>query len=680
MENSNKPPPSAEDLLKRILELEERNAHIKQEISERMTHRPKPDNQTSQLAIGKKVEPLVTKLTETQYLNILHSMGQSVFIYDVHHRIIFWNRGAEHIYGYTAAEVLGSSPTEILAEPKFAHLSERILQRTVKGESWSGEFPIKNKSGERFVVICANTPYRDAHRRLIGAMCLSSDSRPYHVMKVGITVSSPTRTASRIHGFDPQQSSSASITSKISNLALKVKSKIKKGENYTYNEDQLDNTLDSEGNTPRGHIDPSPFGVFFSMKTEDIFSKKLVIDSGDENENKPGIRKILSSKADAWRNKTGMIWPWIANEKQDESLVSNVGWHHFNVNQAHQHGPQMSSSASAKVVCQLCINNSSAGNKIEASGLWPSTVHISRTSSMSSISSLSTIKSNAIVKVENERDNLDYEIMWEDLITKQQIGQGSCGTVYQGLWYGSDVAVKVFEHRELSFDVLLSFRQEVSLMKRLRHPNILLFMGAVTSPEHICIVTEFLPRGSLFRILQRNTTQLDWKRRLHMAMDIARGMNYLHRCQPPIIHRDLKSSNLLVDKNWTVKVGDFGLSRIKHLAYLNTKTGKGTPQWMAPEILRNGQADEKSDVYSYGVVLWEIITEKVPWDDLDPMQVIGAVGFMNKKLEIPKDVDPLWVSLIESCWCSESQSRPTFQEILYRLKELQKKLAVERKR
>ncbi|GJT19302.1 PAS domain-containing protein tyrosine kinase family protein [Tanacetum coccineum] len=132
--------------------------------------------------------------------------------------------------------------------------------------------------------------------------------------------------------------------------------------------------------------------------------------------------------------------------------------------------------------------------------------------------------------------------------------------------------------------------------------------------------------------------------------NLAHGMNYLHHHQPPIIHRDLKSSNLLVDKNWTVKVGDFGLSRIKRETYLNTKTGKGTPQWMAPEVLRNKQADEKSDVYSYGVVLWEIVTKKIPWDNLDPVQVIGAVGFMNQRLEIPNDVNPQWASLIGSCW------------------------------
>lgn len=162
-----------------------------------------------------------------------------------------------------------------------------------------------------------------------------------------------------------------------------------------------------------------------------------------------------------------------------------------------------------------------------------------------------------------------------------------------------------------------------------------------------------------------------------MASDIARGMNYLHHCSPPIIHRDLKSSNLLVDRNWTVKVADFGLSRIKHETYLTTKTGRGTPQWMAPEVLRNEAADEKSDVYSFGVVLWELVTEKIPWENLNAMQVIGAVGFMNQRLEVPKDVDPQWISLMESCWHSEPQRRPTFQQVMEKLRELQRKYTMQ---
>ncbi|KAI3512373.1 hypothetical protein L1887_19688 [Cichorium endivia] len=529
----------------------------------------------------KEPEPLAMKLTEAQ------------------------NPGAENLYGFTPREAYGKTPTELLVEPKDASLCDDLLERSLKGETWTGEFPIKNKKGERFVVIATNTPFRDESRRILGGLCVSSDSRPYHARK-------PAKL-----GFESQQPLQSSFVSKIANLASKVKLKMKTRDNYTDHESGSDVTSDhSQASTPTEHIQ-YPFGAYFSMATEEHSNRKVAIYFGDEGKNKPGIHKIMSSKADAWMGKKRSVWPWEGNERVEsvDPIFGRFFWQRLDINQDHELGLRTSSCASSKLNCQLLENTN---NKIEPSGLWFASSHVS--SSTSSSSSGADIKNNAIIKVERETDSLGYEILWEDLIIQEQIGQGSCGTVYHALWYGSDVAVKLFGYQEYPDDLLVSFKQEVSLMKRLRHPNILLFMGAVTSSPHLCIVTEFLPRGSLFRILQRNTTRLDWKRRLHMAMDIARGMNYLHHCNPPIVHLDLKSSNLLVDKNWTVKVGDFGLSRIKHHTYLRTKSGKGTPQWMAPEILRNEQADEKSDVYSYGVVLWEITTEKIPWDDLNPMQ------------------------------------------------------------
>ncbi|CAL5191664.1 unnamed protein product [Lathyrus oleraceus] len=98
---------------------------------------------------------------------------------------------------------------------------------------------------------------------------------------------------------------------------------------------------------------------------------------------------------------------------------------------------------------------------------------------------------------------------------------------------------------------------------------------------------------------------------------------------------------------------------------------------MAPEVLRNEPSNEKSDVYSFGVILWELATEKIPWDTLNAMQVIGAVGFMNHRLEILEDVDPQWTSIIESCWHTDPASRPTFQELLERLKELQRRYTIQ---
>eukprot|EP00268_Persea_americana_P051100 TRINITY_DN5620_c0_g1_i10.p1 TRINITY_DN5620_c0_g1~~TRINITY_DN5620_c0_g1_i10.p1 ORF type:complete len:342 (+),score=54.74 TRINITY_DN5620_c0_g1_i10:2458-3483(+) len=272
---------------------------------------------------------------------------------------------------------------------------------------------------------------------------------------------------------------------------------------------------------------------------------------------------------------------------------------------------------------------------------------------------------------ENESSSqVDSEILWEDLLLGEEIGQGSFAVVYRGSWNGSDVAIKVYLGNEYREEIFVDYKKEIAIMKRLRHPNVLLFMGAVYSPDRLAIVTEFLPRGSLFGTLHRNNQTLDLRRRLRMALDVARGMNYLHCRNPPIIHRDLKSSNLLVDKNWTVKVGDFGLSRLKSSTFLTAKSGRGTPQWMAPEVLRNEPSNEKSDVFSFGVILWELMTESIPWTNLNSLQVVGVVGFMDRRLDIPEDLDPRISTIIHDCWQSDSEQRPSFEQIRQRMADL----------
>ncbi|XP_039018769.1 probable serine/threonine-protein kinase SIS8 isoform X2 [Hibiscus syriacus] len=191
------------------------------------------------------------------------------------------------------------------------------------------------------------------------------------------------------------------------------------------------------------------------------------------------------------------------------------------------------------------------------------------------------------------REVSKWEIPWEDLQIGERIGIGSYGEVYRADWNGTEVAVKKFLDQDFSGDALVQFKCEVEIMLRLRHPNVVLFMGAVTHSPHFSILTEFLPRGSLYKLLHRPNLQLDEKRRMRMALDVAKGMNYLHTSHPTIVHRDLKTPNLLVDKNWVVKVCDFGLSRMKHHTFLSSKSTAGTPEWMAPEVLRNEPANEK---------------------------------------------------------------------------------------
>ncbi|CAN1856374.1 Probable serine/threonine-protein kinase SIS8 [Linum perenne] len=300
------------------------------------------------------------------------------------------------------------------------------------------------------------------------------------------------------------------------------------------------------------------------------------------------------------------------------------------------------------------------------------------------------VASSMVVNVEGERvsdrstgndcsradftmdDVAECEIPWEEITVGERIGLGSYGEVYHGEWHGTEVAVKKFLVQDISGESLAEFKSEVQIMKRLRHPNVVLFMGAVTRSPNLSIVTEFLPRGSLYRLLHRPNNQLDERRRLRMALDAARGMNYLHSSTPVIVHRDLKSPNLLVDKNWVVKVCDFGLSRMKHSTFLSSRSTAGTAEWMAPEVLRNEPSDEKCDVYSYGVILWELCTMQQPWGGMNPMQVVGAVGFQHRRLEIPNDMDSTIADIIRSCWQTDPRMRPSFAEIMAALKPLQK--------
>ncbi|KAH9674818.1 serine/threonine-protein kinase CTR1 [Citrus sinensis] len=233
----------------------------------------------------------------------------------------------------------------------------------------------------------------------------------------------------------------------------------------------------------------------------------------------------------------------------------------------------------------------------------------------------------------------DLDIPWNDLVLKEKIGAGSFGTVHHADWHGSDVAVKILMEQEFHAERFKEFLREVAIMKRLRHPNIVLFMGAVTQPPNLSIVTEYLSRGSLYRLLHKPGVRemLDERRRLNMAYDV---------------------------------VCDFGLSRLKANTFLSSKSAAGTPEWMAPEVLRDEPSNEKSDIYSFGVILWELATLQQPWGNLNPAQVVAAVGFKGKRLEIPRNVNPHVASIIEACWANEPWKRPSFSTIMELLRPL----------
>lgn len=250
-----------------------------------------------------------------------------------------------------------------------------------------------------------------------------------------------------------------------------------------------------------------------------------------------------------------------------------------------------------------------------------------------------------------------------------RIGKGSFAEVFKARWRGTLVAVKKLPAHSLTPDFFEDFEREAALMKRLRHPNVLLYLGACMISPDICIVTEYMGRGSVYRILHDENVKLTWEVRRKFALDAARGMNYLHSSDPILIHRDLKSHNLLVDENWKVKVCDFGLSRIVEQTLSATMTACGTPCWTAPEVLRNARYTEKADIYSFGIVLWELATREDPYKGMPPFQVVFAVGTQKLRPQMPR-CPIAWSRLVSDCWAEDPNMRPSFATILRRLEKL----------
>ncbi|KAG6722934.1 hypothetical protein I3842_03G186300 [Carya illinoinensis] len=257
----------------------------------------------------------------------------------------------------------------------------------------------------------------------------------------------------------------------------------------------------------------------------------------------------------------------------------------------------------------------------------------------------------------------EWNIDFSELTVGTRVGIGFFGEVFRGIWNGTEVAIKVFLEQDLTAENMEDFCNEISILSRLRHPNVILFLGACMKPPRLSMVTEYMELGSLYYLihLSGQKKKLSWRRRLKMLCDICRGLMCIHRMK--IVHRDIKSANCLVNKNWTVKICDFGLSRIVTESPMKDASSAGTPEWMAPELIRNESFTEKCDIFSLGVVMWELCTLSRPWEGVPPERVVYAVANEGSRLDIPEG--PLG-GLISDCW-AEPHERPSCEEILSRL-------------
>jgi serine/threonine protein kinase len=239
------------------------------------------------------------------------------------------------------------------------------------------------------------------------------------------------------------------------------------------------------------------------------------------------------------------------------------------------------------------------------------------------------------------------------------------------MWKGTEVAVKVIaaEERAITKEMQRSFKDEVEVMTALRHPNVVLFMAASTKPPRMCIVMEFMSLGSLYDLIHNELIpDIPLALKVRLGLQAAKGMHFLH--SSGIVHRDLKSLNLLLDAKWNLKVSDFGLTRFKGDLKDSQQQQQGSIHWMAPEIL----AEETdidfvlADIYAFGIILWELLTREQPYAGLTPAAIAVAVIRDDARPNMPEGhVDADYEKLITDCWHRDPTVRPTFLEVMTRL-------------
>ena len=274
-------------------------------------------------------------------------------------------------------------------------------------------------------------------------------------------------------------------------------------------------------------------------------------------------------------------------------------------------------------------------------------------------------------------------------ISNKLIGLGATSEVYQGTYKGCDVSIKKIKIKEINDNSYKAYINEISVLTSINHRNIVTLLGTMVEENQLCIVTEYCQGGTLYDLLnKKKNIEIPWNLKLKFLIEISEAMNFLHKNEPQIIHRDLKSLNILLthqllEKNSndhvSIKLCDFGLSQIVSKENKNFNlNGVGSVQWMAPELIQNNNSDnitEKVDVYSFGIIIWEIYARAQPYKGMSVSQIINYVcnekGRPNCDLidkdEIPKGL----FELMKKCWDKNPTSRPDFEEILEILNDIQ---------
>jgi serine/threonine protein kinase len=316
---------------------------------------------------------------------------------------------------------------------------------------------------------------------------------------------------------------------------------------------------------------------------------------------------------------------------------------------------------------------------------------------------------------ERQAENLKIDFGELEMIDK--IGSGAFGEIYKCRWRGTLTAAKIVKSAKIRREwlnkriseavksgkdvddaikeldeadmeetdkdlALADFRQEISVLKSLRHPHIVLMLAYSTTTNYEVMISELMKCSLLdvFKAHHLQGTRMAKRTKILYATQLAQGMNYLHTCKPPIIHRDLKPANLLIDHAGTLKISDFGLSKIRpDPAKKETETfimtgETGSYRFMAPEVFRHEDYNETVDIYSYAMILFYLMVGRPPWATLAGMVAVKKAAEEGDRPNIPRDLDVRLQNLMKDCWDDDANLRPSFTKILEILSQYSKEV------
>ncbi|XP_050375391.1 serine/threonine-protein kinase STY13 [Argentina anserina] len=299
-------------------------------------------------------------------------------------------------------------------------------------------------------------------------------------------------------------------------------------------------------------------------------------------------------------------------------------------------------------------------------------------------------------KIDDKRPKEEWEIDLAKLDIRYIVAQGTYGSVYRGIYDDQDVAVKILDWGEDGYAtdaetaaLRASFQKEVAVWHKLDHPNVTRFIGASMGTSNLkipsknsssdgpnfhparacCVVVEFLAGGTLKQYLIKNRKKkLALKVVIQLALDLSRGLSYLH--SKKIVHRDVKTENMLLDIDRNLKIADFGVARVEAQNPRDMTGETGTLGYMAPEVLDGKPYNRRCDVYSFGICLWEMYCCDMPYPDLSFADVSSAVVRQNLRPEIPRCCPSSLASVMRKCWDGNANKRPEMDEVVKMLEAI----------